>query len=129
MFPYVVGGLIISFAAWNVFHHRTPRGAIEFSGTIVEELTKISGSSGSKSRVYAPRVAYQHPRTGTAEVYEPTRFELHRHTVGAQTPLVYDPVTDRLSRPLDRPVKDTLVLVGAGLFFIFFPQISRALPW
>jgi hypothetical protein len=117
MAGYVIGIGFILFAVWRLLRNRMPPDGIKFSGTIVEELSRESMQVGRRRPMYAPRVAFQHPRTGAAETFEPTRFNNDRFTVGASTALVYDPATDTVTRPLDRPVKDTIVLVllGVGL--------------
>jgi hypothetical protein len=72
--------------------------------------------------MYAPRVRYQHPKTGVDEVYEPSRFGGERFSVGERTALYYDPRKDLVGRPLDRPIRDTaiLLIVGIGLMVAQF---------
>ncbi len=113
----MIGIGALAFAAWRLYSHRTPDGAIVVSGTIVEELSKKSSQTGRRRLLYAPRVVFQHPRTGKDEVYEPTGFGGSRFTVGERTDVIYDPATERVFRPLDQPVRETtvLVLVGLGL--------------
>lgn len=125
MAGYIIGFCILAFAVWRVYTHRAPGGSIAFDGLIVDEVSRESRKSGRKNLLYAPRVAFRHPTTGHDGVYEPTRFGQHRFTVGSRTPLVYDPATDRVFRPLDRPIRETLVLVALGVFFIVAQFLAR----
>ncbi len=118
MAGYVFGIGFLAFAAWQWWSHRTPPGAIEFTGTIVEERSRKSTQTGRRRRMHAPVVTYQHPVSGRPETYEPTRFGGSRFVVGSQTALVFDPAKDRVFRPLDRPVKDMAVLSLVGIGFI-----------
>ncbi|MBD8868484.1 hypothetical protein [Nocardioides donggukensis] len=125
MAGYLIGLGILAFATWRLRSHRTPPGAVEFTGTVLEELSRRSTQTGRNSRTYAPRVAYRHPLTGVEAVLEPTRFGQHRFTAGESTALVYDPARDRVFRPLDRPVRETTVLVLLGVGFIVAQLLAR----
>ena len=115
---YIFGIVFLAFAFWRLYSHRAPDGATKFTGTIIEEVTRKSSQTGRRKLMYAPRVAYQHPRTGRDEVFEPKGFNQNRFAVGERAELIYDPAKDRVFRPLDRPVKDTVVLVLVGVGFI-----------
>ncbi len=125
MAGYVFGVGFLAFAGWRLWTHRMVDGAVEFSGTVVEEVARKSTQTGRRTFTYAPRVSYRHPRTGRDETYEPTGFGKTRFTVGEQTPLIHDPADDRVYRPLDRPVKDTVVLVLVGVGFIAAQVFAR----
>lgn len=75
--------------------------------------------------MYAPRIAFQHPRTGAHEVYEPTRFGGERFAVGERTALYYDPHKDSVGRPLDRPLRDTAIIVIFGIGFLAAQFFAR----
>lgn len=118
MAGYVFGLGFLAFAGWQLWSDRLPAGGIEVHGTVVEEVSRKSARAGRRRPLYAPRVAYTHPRTGEHETYEPTRFSNHRCEPGDAVVLHYDPAADRVRRPLERPVKDTAVLVLVGIGFI-----------
>ena len=125
MAGYIIGLGAIAFAVWRLRSNSAPTGAIEFTGTIVEEVSRRSSQTGRRSLMYAPRVAFQHPKTGADEVYEPSRFGGERFAVGEQTALHYDPQKGSVGRPLDRPVRETAVLVIIGVGFLAAQYFSR----
>lgn len=125
MAGYIIGLGFIAFAAWRWRSSRAPTGAIEFTGAIVEEVSRQSTQTGRRSPMYAPRVRFQHPKTGVDQVYEPSRFGGERFVVGERTALYYDPRKDAVNRPLDRPVKETAIIVIIGLGFLAAQYFSR----
>ena len=125
MAGYIIGLGIIVFAVWHLRSNSAPAGAIEFTGTVVEEASRRSSQTGRRSLMHAPRVAFQHPKTGADEVYEPSRFGGERFTVGKRTALYYDPHKDSVGRPLDRPFRDTAILVILGVGFLAAQYFSR----
>ncbi|MFN3256496.1 MAG: hypothetical protein ACE37B_12430 [Ilumatobacter sp.] len=125
MAGYLIGIGLIVFALWRLQSHRKPTGATEFTGTVVEEVAKKSSDAARKTVNYAPRVSYQHPGTGTTEIYEPTRFGQHRFAVGERTTLFYDAESGKVTRPLDRPKRETSLLLVIGVGFIAAQYFSR----
>lgn len=125
MAGYIIGAAILTFASWHLLSTRPRAWMTEFSGVVIEEIARKSRQTGRNKRLYAPRVSFLHPATGNGEIYEPTRFGQHRFTVGESTPLIYDPRKDRLFRPLERPVRDTLVLLSLGIGFIAAQYFDR----
>ena len=125
MAGYIIGLGFIVFAFWRWRSNRAPAGAIEFTGTIVEEVSRQSSQTGRRSRMYAPRVSFQHPKTGADEVYEPSRFGGERFAVGERTALYYDPQNDSVGRPLDRPFRETAIIVTLGVGFLAAQYFSR----
>ncbi len=125
MAGYIIGLGIIVFGVWRWRSNRAPTGAIEFTGTIVEEVSRRSSQTGRRTLTYAPRVSFQHPRSGAGEVYEPSRFGRERFAVGEQTALYYDPRTDSVGRPLDRPLRDTAIIVILGIGFLAAQYFDR----
>jgi|GEM_PF-6898937 len=115
MAGYVIGAVFLLFAGWRLWTDRVPSGALRFSGTVVEELKRKSPTTGRRDHTYAPKVSYQHPKTGASEVYEPSRFGQERFETGSRTELIYDPEKDRIYRAAERPIRDTIVLVAVGL--------------
>ena len=125
MAGYIIGLGFIVFAVWHWRSNRAPAGATEFTGTIVEEVSRRSSQTGRRSLMYAPRVAFQHPSTGAEEVYEPSRFGGERFAVGERTALYYDPQKDSVGRPLDRPFRETAIIVIVGVGFFAAQYFSR----
>lgn len=125
MAGYIIGAAILTFAAWRLQSTRTRAWMTEFSGVVIQEISRKSSQTGRNRRLYAPRVSYLHPATGHGEIYEPTRFGSHRFTVGESTPLIYDPRRTRLFRPLERPARDTVVLLSLGIGFIVAQYFDR----
>ena len=121
----VIGLVWIALAIWRWRSTRVPAGSTRFTGTVVEEVVRRSSLSGKPSRLYAPRVRYQHPRTGADETFEPRSFNGERFDVGAPAQLYHDPRTDSVRRPPYRPLRSAAITTAVGVALIVAPFFAR----
>ena len=117
MAGYVIVIGLLAFAAFQLWSHRTPSGGVHVEGTVIEELSVKSTKPGRRTRLYAPRVAYVDPRSGRQETFEPSAFGSARFSAGDPATVIVDSDRDRVTRPMDRPIRDTalFVLLGTGM--------------
>ena len=119
MAGYIFGAAFIAFALWRLKRDQLPEGGIIVTGTVTEELvfkSRLGGHGNHKS--YGPKASYVHPTTGQTATYIATRSSNHRHQVGNQIELMYDPKTDSVVHKLEKPVRDTAILFAIGIGFI-----------
>jgi len=117
MAGYIIGFGFVLFAIVRLNSRMPKPSDTKFTGTIIEELSKVSGSTGRRDLGYAPRVSYIHPKTQLQETYEPSSYGSARFVPGETTELAYSSSKNKIIRPLDNPFKETsvLLLIGVGL--------------
>ena len=118
MAGYLIGLGFLGFAGWLWWHHRFPSTSTPLTGTVEEEVFRVSTKTGRKSRSYGPRVSYIHPGTGTESILEPVSFGRRRFVAGEPVDLAYDPESGEVTRPDPPSWRETAVLVAVGVGFI-----------
>ena len=125
----VVGIAIIGLALFKLQRQRVPQGGKRIQGTVVEELSQSSKVVGRRTLIYAPKARYLDPNTGEERIYTAGDYSQDRYRVGEEVTLIYNPEKNGVKHAYPQPIKDTVGLVLAGLFFIAFPFVRDFLPW